>query len=100
MYMPSSSMHVFRCQTIVIGHFLIYHNTLCLSLQIWQWSQENTKTRLMQNLEGQTKNIMVVSKVAYWRFLPIDTRMRNQRVLLCPGDVCKLGLVHSPVSRF
>ena len=30
-----------------------------------QWSQEKTKTMLMRNLEGQTKSIMVFSKMAY-----------------------------------
>ena len=30
-----------------------------------QWSQEKTKTMLMQNLGGQTKSIMVFSEVAY-----------------------------------
>ena len=30
-----------------------------------QWSQEKTKTMLMQNLRGQTKSIMVFSEVAY-----------------------------------
>ena len=32
----------------------------------FQWSQEKTKTVLMQNLEGQTKSIMVFSKVAHY----------------------------------
>ena len=31
-----------------------------------QWSQEKTKTMLMQNLGGQTKSIMVFSEVAYY----------------------------------
>ena len=30
-----------------------------------QWSQEKTKTMLMQNLGGQTKSIMVFSELAY-----------------------------------
>jgi len=30
-----------------------------------QWSQEKTKTMLMQNLGRQTKNIMVFSEMAY-----------------------------------
>ena len=30
-----------------------------------QWSQEKTKTMLMQNFGGQTKSIMVFSEVAY-----------------------------------
>ena len=31
-----------------------------------QWSQEKTKTMLMQNLGGQTKSIMLFSELAYW----------------------------------
>ena len=61
----------------IIGHFGKYHNILCLSPQILhkhcfqfllylQWSQEKTKTMLMQHLRGQTKSIMVFSEVAYW----------------------------------
>ena len=34
-----------------------------------QWSQEKTKTTLMQNLGGQTKNVMVFSEVAYFAIL-------------------------------
>ena len=68
-----------------IGRFGKYHNTLCLSppsppqilhkhcgltmgqYNSWdlQWSQEKTKTMLMQNLGGQTKSIMVFSEGAY-----------------------------------
>ena len=57
-----------------IGHFGKYHNILCLSPQIlhkivlfWdlQWSQEKTKTMLLQNLGGQTKSIMVFSEMSY-----------------------------------
>ena len=64
-----------------IGHFGKHHNTLCLSPQIlheilhedcfvFSWDhckfQEKLDTMLMQNLEGQTRSIMVFSEVAYW----------------------------------
>ena len=59
-----------------MGHFQKYHNTLCLPSKILhkhcsifsgdlQWSQEKTKTMLMQNFGGQTKGITVFLKVAH-----------------------------------
>ena len=58
-----------------ISHFGKYHNTLCLSPKVCISivvvfsgdrckSQEKLETMLMQNLGGQTKSIMVFSKVA------------------------------------
>ena len=69
-------VHVLKILVVAIGHFGKYHNILCLPPKFcisivssfsWdlQWSQENTKTMLMQNLGGQTKSIMVFSEVAY-----------------------------------
>ena len=64
----------------LIGHFLKYHNTLCLPSKIFcmrsvssfpgdlQWSQEKTKTMLMQTFGGQTKSIMVFLKMAYLKY--------------------------------
>ena len=55
-----------------IGHFEKYYNTLCLSPKfcisivfIFFGDQKKLETMLMQNLEGQTKSIMVFSKVAH-----------------------------------
>ena len=64
----------FRVSMHPIGHFGKYYNALCLFLQIlpkhffsWDlpWSQKKTKRMLMQNFGGQTKSIMVFSKMAY-----------------------------------
>ena len=63
----------------IIGHFGKYHIILfvcppkfCVSIVSsfsWdlQWPQEKTKTMLMQNLGGQTKIIIVFSKMAYYQ---------------------------------
>ena len=57
---------------LVIGHFRKYHNSLCLSPQIlhkhcflFVLGLTVVPVRLMQNLEWQTKSIMVLSQVAY-----------------------------------
>ena len=43
------------------------HTVSIVSSFSWdlQWSQEKTKTMLMQNLGGQTKSIIAFSEVAY-----------------------------------
>ena len=43
-----------------------------------QWSQDKTKTMLLQNMEGHTKSIMVFSKVAY-KALPIIALLNDER---------------------
>ena len=50
-----------------------------------QWSQEKTETMLMQNLGGQTKSIMVFSKVAYCSALPPFDHL-NASHPLQPGE--------------
>ena len=61
------------CRINAIGHFRKYHKTPCLSLQILHKALfpvslgtiVNPKRKQKQNLEGQTKRILVFSKVAH-----------------------------------
>ena len=89
------------------GQFGKYHNTLCLSpifcISIFssfswdlQWSQEKTKTMLMQNLGGrQTKSIMVFSELAYLkRASPTMYRTRRR------SDNCIIDTIVQIFSRF
>ena len=50
------------------------------------WSEEKTKTMLMQNLGGQTKSIMVFSELAYYK-------LRRLIVILTFEIGCKLQTV-------
>ena len=52
-------------------------------------SQEKTKTKLMKTLEGQTKSIMVFSKVAYLRSL-----FKNKD----GGSLCLMGKLGTVLS--
>ena len=70
-----SSKYASSENTIIL---FVFAPKFCISIVfVFSWghfkSQEKLETMLMQNLEGQTKSIMVFSEVAYMAFLLSST---------------------------